>query len=129
MYTEFDYLNANVLNDIEQKLQALYQKYSAFTSRTYIAKTWQEGELVYVDEIGDIESALEYLGDGFGYPEGWIVSRNWNISASNNISYKDINRILNNIEILDKGNFKPLLPSDNLYPSDTLYPTNNKRKG
>ncbi len=128
MYTEFDYLNLDVLNDIEQKIQALYQKYSAVTSRVYIAKTWQKGELVYTDEIANIESSLEYLGDGFGYPEGWITSRNWNISASNNISYKDINRILNNIEILDKGNFNPLLPSDNLYPNDKLYPTNNKRE-
>lgn len=128
MYTEHDYLNVGILNDIEQKLQALYQKYSKFTSKIYIAKTWQVGELVYVDEIANIENMIEYLGVEFEYPEGWIPSRNWNTSTSNNISYKDINRILNNIEVLEKGNFNPLLPSDNLYPSDALYPTNNKKE-
>jgi len=125
MYNEFDYLNTEVLNDIEQKMQVLYQKYSAFTSKTYIAKTWIDGELVYVDEIADIETMLEYLGDGFGYPKGWITSRNWSISSSNNISYKDINRILNNISILDKLNPMPLLPRNDLYPNDTLYPRNS----
>lgn len=128
MYTEFDSLSKDILNDIEGKMQELYQKYSIYTTKTYIAKSWQLGELVYVDEIANIESALEYLGNGFGYPEGWISSRNWNANKSNNISYKDINRILNNINILDKGNFVPLLPSDNLYPNDTLYPTNKKEE-
>lgn len=102
MYTEFDYLSADVLNDIEQKVQALYQKYSKFTSRIYIAKTWQEGELVYVDEIANIEAALEYLGNNFGYPKRWITSRDWNIQVPNNISYKDINRLLNNLSVISE---------------------------
>ena len=104
MYSEFDYLSAEILNDIETKIEALYKKYSDYTTTTYIPKIWQKNELVFVNDISNIEDSLEHLGNLLNYPNGWITSRNWDITGINNISYKDINRLLNNIEILNKYN-------------------------
>jgi len=124
MYTEFDSLKTDDLNNIEDKVNDLYTQYSSCSARSYTKKTWTDDEFVYVDDIKNIEDAIEYLGYGFGYPDGWQKSRDWDLTGTNNISYKDLNRWLNNIKILADGDFNPLLPSDSLYPSDTLYPSN-----
>ena len=60
----------------------------------------------------------------FGYPMGYIKKRKWNLKGTNNISYKDINRWLHNIDLLRNSEFNPLVPSNTLKPSNTLIPSN-----
>lgn len=114
MYDEEDYLNYTDLNYVESKIEDLYDYYSM----SYTPKIWQEKEFVYVDDIKNIEEAIDTVGAYFGYPTGYQTKRNWNLLGINNISYKDINRWLHNIDLLRNSEFTPLVPSETLYPRD-----------
>ena len=126
MYDDSDYLTAEVLNYIKGRVEELYDFYSDYLgqSSTPTLKTWVQNEMVFVDDIKDIEEAIDYIGSLFGYPSGWIVKRNWNLTGENNISCRDLNRWIKNIDLLLNGNYNPLMPSESLYPSDNLYPSN-----
>lgn len=130
MYTSNDYLNYDLLNDIENDMNYIINnKYASILSTKYVKKTWKKNELVYVEDVKNIEDSLEILGEGLGYPNGWIKGRKWNLNEHNNISYIDINRWINNIDILYSNNYNPLIPSSNLKPSNNLKPTNERRIG
>lgn len=120
MYDENDYLNYTDLNNVENKLEDLYE----FYDMTYTPKIWQINEFVFVDDIKNIEEAIDRMGAYFGYPTGYQAKRNWNLTGINNISYKDINRWLHNIDLLRNSEFNPLVPSNTLKPSNTLIPSN-----
>lgn len=120
MYTETDYLNYTDLNSVETKIKELYTYYNL----SYTPKTWQINEFVFVDDINNIEEAIDKIAGYFGYPMGYIKKRKWNLKGTNNISYKDINRWLKNINFLRKSEFNPLVPSNTLKPSNTLMPSN-----
>lgn len=120
MYTETDYLNYTDLNSVETKIKELYTYYNL----SYTPKTWQINEFVFVDDINNIEEAIDKIADYFGYPMGYIKKRKWNLQGTNNISYEDINRWLKNINFLRKSEFNPLVPSNTLKPSNTLMPSN-----
>lgn len=120
MYTETDYLNYTDLNSVETKIKELYTYYNL----SYTPKTWQINEFVFVDDINNIEEAIDKIADYFGYPMGYIKKRKWNLKGTNNISYEDINRWLKNINFLRKSEFNPLVPSNTLKPSNTLMPSN-----
>lgn len=126
MYDDSDYLTADVLNYIKGRVEGVYEFYSAYLGQESIPtlKTWVQNEMVFVDDIKDIEEAIDYIGSLFGYPNGWVTSRNWNLTGENNISCKDLNRWIKNVNLLLNGNYNPLLPSNNLYPSNSLYPSN-----
>lgn len=120
MYTETDYLNYTDLNSVEKKIKELYTYYNL----SYTPKTWQINEFVFVDDIKNIEEAIDKIAGYFGYPTGYQTKRNWNLMGENNISYKDINRWLHNIDLLRNSEFNPLVPSNTLKPSNTLMPSN-----
>lgn len=120
MYTETDYLNYTDLNNVENKLEDLYE----FYDMTYIPKVWELNEYVFVNDIKNIEEAIDTMGAYFGYPTGYQTKRNWNLMGENNISYRDINRWLHNIDLLRNSEFNPLVPSNTLKPSNTLIPSN-----
>lgn len=120
MYTETDYLNYTDLNSVETKIKELYTYYN----KTYTPKTWQINEFVIVYNINYIEEAIDKMAGYFGYPEGYIKKRKWNLQGTNNISYEDINRWLKNIKFLRESEFNSLVPSNILKPSNTLVPSN-----
>lgn len=120
MYTETDYLNYTDLNNVENKLEDLYE----FYDMTYTPKVWELNEYVFVNDIKNIEEAIDTMGAYFGYPAGYQTKRNWNLMGENNISYRDINRWLHNIDLLRNSEFNPLVPSNTLKPSNTLIPSN-----
>lgn len=120
MYTETDYLNYTDLNNVENKLEDLYE----FYDMTYTPKVWELNEYVFVNDIKNIEEAIDTMGAYFGYPSGYQAKRNWNLDGENNISYRDINRWLHNIDLLRNSEFNPLVPSNTLKPSNTLIPSN-----
>lgn len=120
MYTETDYLNYTDLNNVENKLEDLYE----FYDMTYTPKVWELNEYVFVNDIKNIEEAIDTMGAYFGYPSGYQAKRNWNLMGENNISYRDINRWLHNIDLLRNSEFNPLVPSNTLKPSNTLIPSN-----
>lgn len=114
MHDEEDYLNYTDLNLVENKIEDLYDYYNM----SYTPKTWVLDEFVYVDDIKNIEEGIDTIGAYFGYPTGYQTKRNWELTAINNISYRDINRWLHNIDFLKNSEFTPLIPSDTLYPRD-----------
>lgn len=126
MYTENNYLTEQILNNVEDKVVDLYDYYSSLTTEEYTPKEWLEDEYVFVDDIKHIEDSIDKIGAYFGYPSGYIQKRNWNLNGENNISYRDINRWLNNIELLRSGEYNPLLPSEILLPSEELKPMNKE---
>lgn len=126
MYDELDYLTPQLLNDIETKVVGAYTKYQDLVSFQYTSKEWVDNEFVYVDDIKNIEEGIDVLGKYFGYPTGWKTKREWNLTSANSISYIDINRWLNNLDIILNSTFNPLVPRETLYPSDGyLYPMTN----
>lgn len=126
MYDELDYLTPQLLNDIETKIVETYNKYQNIISNEYTPKKWLLNEFVYVDDIKNIEEGIDVLGKYFGYPTGWKTKREWDLTSANSISYIDINRWLNNLDIILNSNYSPLVPNETLYPNDNLVPTNNK---
>ena len=120
MYDETDYLNYTDLNNVENKIEDLYE----FYNMTYTPKVWELNEYVIVNDIKNIEEAIDTMGAYFGYPTGYQTKRNWNLMGENNISYRDINRWLYNIDLLRNSEFNPLVPSNTLKPSNTLIPSN-----
>ena len=79
---------------------------------------------MFVDDINNIEEAIDKIAGYFGYPTGYTKKRNWDLQGTNNISYEDINRWLKNINFLRESEFNPLVPSNTLKPSNTLVPSN-----
>ena len=126
MYTENNYLTEQILNNVEDKVVDLYNYYSSLTTEEYTPKEWLENEYVFVNDIKNIEEAIDKIGAYFGYPSGYQAKRNWNLDGENNISYRDINRWLHNIDLLRSGEYNPLLPSEILLPSEELKPMNKE---
>ena len=126
MYDELDYLTSDVLNYIENRVVDLYNHYSNILSESYTPKEWNLNEFVYVDDIKRIEDGIDVVGKNFGYPKGWVQKKNWDLRGNENISYRDLNRWIKNIDFLINKNYMPLLPSIDLLPSDTLIPTNKR---
>ena len=128
MYDSQDYLTHTLLNDVEDRIVGLYDKFSEFITEEYAPKTWSLNEYVFINDIKHIEEAIDTMGAYFGYPTGYQAKRNWNLTGINNISYKDINRWLHNIDLLMNSELNPLLPNNALYPSETLVPSNNREE-
>lgn len=104
MYTEFDYLNADDLYNIQSKTTMVIGLFKKVTGIVidYELQEWKINSLLYVDSIAKIESTIDYIGNFFNYPIGWIETRIWNLDKRENISYKDLNRLINNIQVLEK---------------------------
>lgn len=104
MYTEFDYLNVNDLYNIQSKTTMVIDLFKKVTGIMvdYELQEWKINSLLYVDSIAKIESTIDHIGNFFNYPIGWIETRTWNLDKRENISYKDLNRLINNIQVLEK---------------------------
>lgn len=103
MFDENDYLTSNILNDIECRVANLYNSYSSILENQYVPKTWSNNELVFIDDIKHIEDGIDYIGSCLEYPEGFIRGKEWNTQSDCNISYKDLNRWMRNIEYLENS--------------------------
>ena len=126
MYDSQDYLTHTLLNDVEDRIVGLYNKFSNYVTETYTPKTWVLNEYVFINDIKHIEEGIEYIGALLEYPAGWEQSKNW--GAFGRISYEDVNRWLKNIDLLMNSELNPLLPREDLYPSETLVPANNREE-
>lgn len=126
MYDELDYLTYQLLNEIENKIESAYNKYGTIISEHYVKKEWVKNEFVYVDDIKNIEEAIDRIGKYFGYPNDWVLKKEWDLNGVNSISYVDINRWTHNLDIIINSSYNPLLPKNDLYPSENLKPTNMK---
>lgn len=100
MYDTYDYLTVDVLNSFENEITTLFNNNQYILLNSYTPKTWVINEFVYVDDIKNIEDAIEYVGKKFDYPTGWITSKDWDLDGANNISYKDLNRWRNNLNLI-----------------------------
>ena len=126
MYDRQDYLTHTLLNDVEDRIVNLYDKFSDYVTETYTPKTWSLNEYVFINDIKHIEDGIEYIGSLLEYPAGWEQSRQW--GSFGRISYIDVNRWLKNIDLLMNSELNPLLPNNALYPSETLVPSNNREE-
>ena len=100
MYYEFNYLNADILNEFEQEIKTIYENNHDLLLTTYTPKEWTVDEFIYVDDIKNIEDAIEYIGKKVNYPTNWQISRVWILNGNNNISYRDLNRWFNNLNVI-----------------------------
>ena len=126
MYDSQDYLTHTLLNDVEDRIVNLYDKFSDYVTETYTPKTWSLNEYVFINDIKHIEDGIEYIGSLLEYPAGWEQSRQW--GSFGRISYIDVNRWLKNIDLLMNSELNPLLPNNALYPNETLVPSNNREE-
>ena len=79
----------------------------------YIKKEWVTNEIPYMQDIDRIEQGIKNLGDYFTKPIGWITPRVWfetnSITNRNDycvgskgLSYKDINRWIHNLNLIEQ---------------------------
>lgn len=102
MYSGYDYLSYDILNSFENEISELYSNNQEILLSSYDSKTWIKNEFVYVDDIKNIEDAIEHAGKKFSHPIGWQTSKEWLLDGFNNISYKDLNRWRNNLDLIYK---------------------------
>ncbi len=116
MYNEYDYLTMDILNSFETEISELYGNNQEILLSSYSPKTWNINEFIYVDDIKNIEDAIENAGKRFDYPIGWINSKEWNLEGFNNISCKDLNRWRKNLDLIyDKAKKIELKYSNEIY--------------
>ena len=107
--------NFGIVTEINSENE-FYQYIKIYDDETiipnYVRKEWIINELPYIQYIDNIEHGIENLGNYFTKPVGWITPKEWletnsitsrvdyNI-GSKTFSYKDINRWIHNLELLE----------------------------
>lgn len=114
MYSNGDYLNYNDLNSVEQKLKQIILKLQQYTEiPTFSPKIWKINDFPYIQDIDRIEKAIESLAQYLIRPEYWEQTKIWipdgtNVPLKKSFSYRDINRWLFNMDLIDKLNFEEM---------------------
>lgn len=78
----------------------------------YIKKQWFVNDIPFIQDIDNIEQGIENLGKYCTKPLGWITTKEWIEIASvikrndlgvgsKSFSYRDINRWINNLNLID----------------------------
>lgn len=78
----------------------------------YVKKQWETNEIPYIQHIDNIEQGVENIGKYCAKPLGWSTTRNWIKTSSiedrsdygvgnKGFSYRDINRWINNLNLID----------------------------
>lgn len=110
MYNSEDYINYQIFNEVEEKIETLtnyINDNNIATIPNFNKKTWALNEIPYVEEVSRIEVGIDNLGLGLFKPTDWINTRNWNLTTTsetknkNAFSYEDINRWLFNLNLID----------------------------
>lgn len=103
MYTSTDYINYDNFNEIENKIFMLNSKIKEKnnTIPSYEKTIWNANDIVYIELVENIENGIENLKKHYIAPPNWISSRNW--KEKSNFSYVDINRWINNLNLIEKS--------------------------
>lgn len=103
MYYSTNFINYDVFNDIEKRIENLNTQIKNINSDipNYEKNIWQINDWVYLEKVINIESGIENLKKYYVTPKGWTTSRIWNKMAS--FSNVDINRWLNNLNAIEKA--------------------------
>ncbi len=110
MYNSEDYINYQIFNEVEEKIETLtnyINDNNIATIPNFNKKKWSLNEIPYVEEVSRIEVGIDNLGLGLFKPTDWINTRNWNLTTTsetknkNAFSYEDINRWLFNLNLID----------------------------
>jgi len=114
MYQSYEYINFENFNDIESKLAKLNQKIKEVNENLpmYNKNVWKQNDFVYIEKVDSIEKEIEKLGNFYFKPDGWINAKTW-VEDYNNIplksfSYIDINRWINNLQLLENNYTKQI---------------------
>lgn len=124
-FYETDILTYDTLNTIENKIYEVVNEVSNYNANipSYTKKTWVSTDYLLYTYIDNIETGIKNIGKYYFRPYGWQKTKTW--SAKQSFSYKDLNRWVNNLNIvIERLNTESssLFPSDTLYPSKTLLP-------
>lgn len=128
MYNENDILTYEDLNNIENRIKSCTAdiiELTNFSIPVYEINIWEKKSFLLANWIKHIEDGIYNLGKYYFRPFGWIVTKNWDVSENQSFSYKDVNRWLNNLSLIEERLNKEsnlLLPRDALYPNNNLLP-------
>ena len=70
----------------------------------YIKHTWVDNEFLTMQKIDNIENGIKNIGYYYYTPVGWLPNKTWIVGLginSKNISYNDLNRWINNLNLIN----------------------------
>lgn len=102
------------MNSVEQRLEQLTTKLQQYTEiPSFSPKIWAINDFPYIQEIDRIEKAIERLAQYSIRSEYWEQTKIWipegtNTPLKKSFSYRDINRWLFNMDLIDELNFEEM---------------------
>lgn len=102
MYNEDSIMNYADFNYIENKIVSLRNRIInlGYSVETYTSKTWITKDLLLYTYLNNIENGIENLGVAYYKPSSWQNKKTWDKGMS--FSYHDVNRWLNNLNIIEE---------------------------
>lgn len=99
MYSIYDYITPEVMNNIEQKIiKATIHLQQYFPLTSYTSKTWVLNERIYVQDIANIENQIKIMGELINSSQ-WITNKEWKDGQLITLSYQDFNRWLYDLDL------------------------------
>lgn len=102
MYNSTDYINYDVFNEIEDRIEQLTCsiQFKNNDIPIYEKNIWFLNDWIYLEKVKNIEQGIENLRKYYVTPTNWNPIRQWQRMAS--FSYMDINRWLKNLDAIEK---------------------------
>ena len=102
MFNEDSIMTYEDFNSIESKISELNSRLTTlgYTVDTYTPKTWVKKDFLIYTYLNNIEQGIKMLRDTYYEPVGWKKEKTW--SASMPFSYLDINRWIDNLNLIEK---------------------------
>lgn len=103
-YYPSDYLTASWLNDLVGKINnftTLMTSWLPITEGTVeTLPTFSNNDFLYVEDFRKLENNVYVIALNFISPERFITPKLWDEETYYNLSYTDLNRIINNMNVL-----------------------------
>lgn len=108
---KMDY-NAGKVTEIDTN-NDIYQYIKIYDDTTiipnYVKHVWQDNEFLTMQKLDNIENGIKNIGYYYYKPLGWLETREWLRTLcinTQNISYRDLNRWINNLELINFDNLE-----------------------
>lgn len=102
MYYSTSYINYDVFNNIENRIEELTQIIKMYNNDIshYEKNIWKINDWIYLEKVINIENGIENLKKYYAMPKNWTITRDWKTMSS--FSYIDINRWIRNLDAMEK---------------------------
>lgn len=121
MYTEDEIITHFDFNAVENQIRRLRNQISldGYDIPLYVRHSWVRKDFLLYTYLNNIEDGIESLRNAYYEPKGWAKKKIW--TANMPFSYLDINRWLNNLNLMEEelNKYTDILKfNDNVYFSD-----------